>query len=149
MNWVNRQLDRLVPVLKAATTASDAKALSELAATPKLRGYFGDRKVSAYAKRYKNLNDQICKAIADRVPDAWQANVGDLFRTISVKDPDTKRGRQVEHEQVISGIGTDPKSGTLADALNAARNPAVDRAKALPCSAPPVPKPKEGTPQRK
>jgi hypothetical protein len=28
MNWVNRQLDRLVPVLKAAITASDAKALS-------------------------------------------------------------------------------------------------------------------------
>ena len=43
MAWVNRQLDRLVPVLKAATSPSDAKAASEFAATPKLQGYFGHR----------------------------------------------------------------------------------------------------------
>jgi hypothetical protein len=62
MAWVNRQLDRLVPVLKAATSSSDAKALAERAATPKLRGYFGDRAKSAYAGLYSKLNDQICSA---------------------------------------------------------------------------------------
>jgi hypothetical protein len=133
MAWVNRQLDRLVPVLKPATSPSDDKALAELAATPKLRGYFGDRAKSAYAGLYSKLNDQICSAI-EKVPEAWRPNVGDLFRIIKVTDP-TAGKREVEHEQVISGIGTDPKTGTFADALIASLDPTSDRAKALPCSA--------------
>ncbi len=139
-DWVNGQLNRLVPVLKAAASPSDAKALAELAATPKLRGYFGNRE-SGYAKRYKDLNDKICEAIAKRVPEAWRADVGDLFRIIAMEDPGGKR--QVGHEEVISGTGPDPAAGTLGDALSASRNPAGDRAKALPCSAQKAPKPKK------
>jgi len=148
MAWVNRQLDRLVPVLKTATSPSDAKALAELAATPKLRGYFGHRD-SEYAKRYKALNDQICKAIADKVPEAWRTEAGDLFRIIEVKDPDPSGKKEVEHEQVISGIGTDPKSGTFADALSASLDPTSDRAKALPCSAPKASTPKKDETKQK
>jgi hypothetical protein len=143
MAWVNRQLDRLVPVLKPATSPSDVKALAELAATPKLRGYFGDRAKSAYAGLYSKLNDQICSAI-EKVPEAWRPNVGDLFRIIKVTDP-TAGKREVEHEQVISGIGTDPKAGTFADALIASLDPTSDRAKALPCSAAKAASPKEET----
>ena len=148
MAWVNRQLDRLVPVLKAATSPSDAKAASEFAATPKLQGYFGHRD-SGYATRYKALNDQICKAIADQVPEAWRTEVGDLFRIIEVKDPDPSGKKEVEHEQVISGIGTDPKAGTFADALNASRDPTNDRAKALPCSAAKAAAPNKDVPKGK
>ena len=148
MAWVNRQLDRLVPLLKAATSPSDAKALAELAATPKLRGYFGHRD-SGYAKRYKTLNDQICNAIADKAPEAWRTEVGDLFRIIEVKDPDPSGKKEVEHEQVISGIGADPKAGTLADALTASLDPTSDRAKALPCSAAKAAPPKKDETKQK
>jgi hypothetical protein len=48
------------------------------------------------------------------VPEAWRPNVGDQFRIIKVTDP-TAGKREVEHEQVISGIGTDPKAGTFAN----------------------------------
>jgi hypothetical protein len=129
-----------------------------------LRGYFGDRAKSAYAGLYSKLNDQICSAI-EKVPDAWRPNVGDLFRIIKVTDP-TAGKCEVEHEQVIIGIGTDPKAGTSADALNAslARSderqvgvmlppappavplaPGVARAKALPCSTAKAASPEEET----
>jgi hypothetical protein len=146
VNWVKQQINRLEPVLKAAASRPDAKAQAELAATPKLRGYFGDR-TSDYATRYKGLNDKICKEIADRVPAAWQADVGDLFRIIPVDDPAGLR--EVQHEEVISGIGPAPASGTLSDALSASRSPASDRAKALPCSAPATPTPTKQAPKNK
>jgi hypothetical protein len=82
------------------------------------------------------------------VPEAWRPNVGDLFRIIKVTDP-TAGKREVEHEQVISGIGTDPKSGTFADALSASLDPTSDRAKALPCSAPKASTPKKDETKQK
>jgi hypothetical protein len=97
MAWVSGQLAKIVPVLKAATSPTDAKALAAITATPKLRGYFGDRAKSAYAGLYLKLNDQICSAI-EKVPEARRPNVGDLFRIIKVTDP-TAGKREVEHEQ--------------------------------------------------
>jgi hypothetical protein len=58
-----------------------------------------------------------------------------LSRIIEVKDSDPSGKKEVEHEQVISGIGADPKSGTFADALTASLGPTRDRVKASPCSA--------------
>jgi hypothetical protein len=147
MAWVSGQLAKIVPVLKAATSPTDAKALAAITATPKLRGYFGDRAKSAYAGLYLKLNDQICSAI-EKVPEARRPNVGDLFRIIKVTDP-TAGKCEVEHEQLISGIGTDPKAGTLADALTASLDPTSDRAKALPCSAAKAAAPKEETTEPK
>jgi Domain of unknown function (DUF4157) len=148
MAWVDGQLARIVPIVKSATSPSDAKALAELAATPKLRGYFGHRD-SGYATLYKSLNEQICKAIADKVPAAWQPNVSDLFRIIEVKDPDPSGKKEVAHEKVISGAGADPKAGTLADALTASIDPTSDRAAALPCTATKAAAPKKDEPQQK
>ena len=60
----------------------------------------------------------------------------DFSRIIEVKDSSDPSGKkEVEHEQVISGIGADPKSGTFADALTASLGPTRDRVKASPCSA--------------
>jgi hypothetical protein len=95
------------------------------------------------------LNDQICTAIADKVPEAWRTEVADLFRIIEVKDPDPSGKKEVEHEQVISGTGTDPKAGTFADALNASLDPTTDRARALPCPAAKAATPKKDEPKQK
>jgi len=113
-----------------------------------LRGYYGLRNKSAYAAKYEDLNENICKAIAAKVPEAWQADVHDLFRIIRVVDPDTTKKRDVEHEAVLSGIGSDPKLGTLRDALNASRDPKSDRARALPCSTPGTPETKKDEPKK-
>jgi len=147
-NWVRKQIDRLVPALKAAASPSDATARAELAATPKLRGYYGVRKTSAYVGLYRDLNENICKEIAAKVPEAWRADVADLFRIVPVNDPDPKRAQEVEHEAVISGIGTKPEVGTLGDALNASRDPTSDRARALACT-PDAPETKKDEPKKK
>ena len=77
------------------------------------------------------------------MPTAWQPNVSDLFRIIEVKDPDPSGKKEVAHEKVIRGAGTDPKTGTFADALTASLDPTSDRAQALPCSTAKAPAPKE------
>ena len=120
MNWVDRQLTRIVPLLQQ----SPDKAL---AATPTLRGYYGRRKGSGYRERYRWLACRIQEAIASRVPDKLRQDVADRFRIIEVAGP---KGEDVEHEQVISGTGA-VTSGSLADALRAARNPQSDRAQAV------------------
>ena len=124
IEWVKDQLTRLVPELQQ----TPAKALG---ATPVLRGYYGKRKSSAYRERYRWLACLIADEIESRVPDAFRQDVSDRFRIIEVvgaKDAD------VEHEQVISGVGA-ATSGSLADALRAARNPQSDRAQAVSVSA--------------
>ena len=119
MNWVDRQLTRIVSQLKD----SPDKAL---AATPTLRGYYGKRK-SGYRERYRWLACRINEAIESRVPEKYRQDVADRFRIIEVAGP---KGENVEHEQVISGTGA-KTSGSLADALLAARNPQSDRAQAV------------------
>ncbi|MGZ4219650.1 MAG: hypothetical protein ACXVHB_04905 [Solirubrobacteraceae bacterium] len=120
MNWVDSQLTRIVPLLQQ----SPDKAL---AATPTLRGYYGKRKKSGYRERYRWLACRIKEAIESRVPDKFRQDVADRFRIIEVAGP---KGGDVEHEQVISGTGA-ATSGSLADALRAARNPQSDRAQAV------------------
>jgi hypothetical protein len=120
MNWVDAQLTRMVPLLQSAPD----KALAE---TPTLRGYYGKRKVSGYRERYRWLAVRIQEAIAARVPEEFREDVSDCFRIIEVAGP---KGGDVEHEQVISGTGTNP-SGSLADALRAQRDPESDRAQAV------------------
>ena len=119
MNWVDRQLTRIVPQLQQ----SPDKAL---AATPTLRGYYGSRK-SGYRERYRWLACRIQEAIASGVPEKFRPDVADRFRIIEVAGP---KGEDVEHEQVISGTGP-TTSGSLADALRAARNPQGDRTQAV------------------
>ena len=119
MNWVDHQLTRIVSQLKD----SPDKAL---AATPTLRGYYGKRK-SGYREHYRWLACRINEAIEARVPEQFQQDVADRFRIIEVAGP---TGGNVEHEDVISGTGA-KTSGSLADALLAARNPAGDRAQAV------------------
>ncbi len=131
-DWVQRQLTRLVPQL--GTSPDQA-----LAATPVLRGYYGDRDASAYREPYRWLACLIKEEIQSRVPVAFQQAVADRFRIIEVQgpllDPPPKKKharthKAVEHEQVISGLGT-AKSGSLADALRASRDPTIDRAQAV------------------
>jgi hypothetical protein len=122
MNWVDRQLTRIVPQLEQSSDTA-------LAATPTLRGYFGKRK-SGYRERYRWLACRIQEAIAARVPEKFRQDVADRFRIIEVPGP---KGEDVEHEQVISGIGA-ATSGSMADALRAARNPQSDRAQAVTLS---------------
>jgi len=119
MQWVNRQLDRLVPLLQQSPDRA-------LAATPTLRGYYGKRK-SGYRERYRWLACLIREAIEARVPEKFCPSVADRFRIIEVSGP---AGENVEHEQVISGIGA-ATSGSLADALRASRDPQSDRAQAV------------------
>jgi hypothetical protein len=122
MNWVDRQLTRIVGQLKDAPDKT-------LAATPTLRGYYGKRK-SGYRERYRWLACRINEAIESRVPEKFRQDVADRFRIIEVAGP---KGEDVEHEQVISGTGA-KTSGSLADALLAARNPQSDRSQAVTLS---------------
>jgi hypothetical protein len=131
-DWVQRQLTRLVPLL--GTSPDQA-----LAATPVLRGYYGDRDSSAYREPYRWLACLIKEEIQSRVPVAFQQAVADRFRIIEVQgpvlDPPPKKKharthKAVEHEQVISGLGA-ATSGSLADALRASRDPTIDRAQAV------------------
>jgi hypothetical protein len=125
VEWVRGQLTRLVPKLQQ--TPAEA-----LGATPVLRGYYGKRKSTAYRERYRWLACLIADEIESSVPEAFRRDVSDRFRIIEVVGgaPDA----DVEHEQVISGVGA-ASSGSLADALRAARNPQSDRAQAVAVSA--------------
>lgn len=125
MKWINRHLDGLAAGL--AKTPDKAAAL--FAATPVLRGYYGKRN-SGYAKRYCDLACRIETAIQAKIPDAWRQDAADHFRVIEVVGPD---GGGVEHEQVLSGVGASPSSGSIADALRAQRDPTSDRAQAVTC----------------
>ena len=131
IDWVERQLDRLASQL-------DASPDKALAATPVLRGYYGGRRDSGYASstagwRADQGGDQA------RVPPAYQQDVADRFRVIEVQGPlidppPKKKGaptrQNVEHEQVISGLGA-ANAGSIADALRASRDPTVDRGQAV------------------
>ena len=119
MNWVDRQLTRIVSQLEDSPD-------NALATTPTLRGYYGKRK-SGYRERYRWLACRINEAIASRVPEKYRQDVADRFRIIEVAGPN---GENVEHEQVISGTGA-KTSGSLADALLAGRTPQSDRAQAV------------------
>jgi hypothetical protein len=119
MEWVKRQLSRLVPQL-------DQTPDKGLAATPKLRGYYGKRD-SGYRERYRWLACLINDEIASRVPEKFRQDVADRFRIIEVSGA---KGADVEHEQVISGTGAQG-AGSLADALRAARDPQGDRGQAV------------------
>ena len=119
MNWVDRELSRLVPQLQDSADKA-------LAATPMLRGYYGKRK-SGYREHYRWLAARIQEAIEARVPERFRQDVADRFRIIEVAGP---KGENVEHEQVISGLGS-KTSGSLADALRASRDPKSDRAQAV------------------
>jgi hypothetical protein len=123
MAWVGRQLDRIVAQL-------DHTPDKALAGTPTLRGYYGKRK-SGYRERYRWLACLIHDAIESRVPEQFRQLVADRFRIIEVTGP---KGEDVEHEQVISGVGA-TASGSVLDALRAARNPQSDRAQAVSLSA--------------
>jgi hypothetical protein len=120
MNWVDRQLTRIVPQLGQSPDTA-------LGATPTLRGYYGKRKGSGYRERYRWLACRIQEEIASRVPEAFRQDVADRFRIIEVAGA---KGGDVEHEQVISGTGA-TNAGSLADSLRAARNPQSDRAQAV------------------
>jgi hypothetical protein len=133
-DWVQRQLTRIIPQLGTASSSDTA-----LAATPVLRGYYGDRDGSGYREAYRWLACLIKEEIGSRVPAASQQAVADHFRIIEVQGPlidpppkkkDARTHKPVEHEQVISGLGAE-KSGSLADALRASRDPTVDRAAAV------------------
>ena len=119
MNWVDHQLTRIVSQPEDSTDKA-------IAATPTLRGYYGKR-TSGYRERYRWLACRIQEAIESRVPEKSRQDVADRFRIIEVSGP---KGENVEHEQVISGTGA-KTSGSLADALRAARNPQSDRAQAV------------------
>ncbi len=146
MKWVDGQLDGLAAGL--AMTTDGPGALFD--ATPVLRGYYGKRN-SGYAKRYCDLACRIEKAIEAKIPDQWRQDAADHFRVIEVAGP---HGGEVEHEQVISGVGSSPSTGSVADALRAQRDPKSDRTQAVSCehcrdqlkawadAAKPKPKPK-------
>ena len=125
MTWVNRHLDALGAGL--AKTPDKASAL--FGATPVLRGYYGKRN-SGYAKLYCDLACRIEKAIEAKIPDASRQDAADHFRVIEVAGP---RGGEVEHEQVLSGVGSSAGTGSIADALRAQRDPTSDRAQAVTC----------------
>ena len=122
MDWVRAQLTRLVGRL-------DGDATKALAAAPVLRGYYG--KGGDYVDRYRRLACLIAEEIEARVPAAHRQGVADRFRIVEVAGP---KGEKVEHEHVISGAGA-ASSGSLADALRAARNPQTDRAQAVSAGA--------------
>jgi hypothetical protein len=95
------------------------------------RGYYGKRKVSGYAGRYQALACEIELSVQENIPAQFQDEARDRFRVLEVSGP---KGEDVGHEQVISGIGSDPKTGSLADALTAQRDPKTDRSRAVACS---------------
>ncbi len=157
VTWVERQLQRLKPELAKTPT----EAATALAATPKLRGYFGSR-ASKYKTLYTTLHGEIKNKIDTHIPDAWHVRVHDLFRIVEVvnpverefKDKDRRgktkvvRDKRVEHEEVISGgVVKDDKTGTktqkqkddaekqgaMRAALLASVDASSDRAQALPC----------------
>lgn len=124
MDWVRGQLTRLVSQLQHTPDKA-------LPATPVLRGYYGDRKLTAYREPYRWLACLIDEEIESRVPDAFRQDVLDRFLIIEVDGPkDAPKHPEVEHEQVISGVGA-ATAGSLADALRAARDPRSDRAQAV------------------
>ena len=149
MKWVDRHLDALA----AGLTKTPEKAAELFSATPVLRGYYGKRN-SGYARLYCDLVCRIEKAIAAKIPDQWHDDAADHFRVIEVAGP---HGGEVEHEQVLSGVGSTPGNGSIADALRAQRDPKSDRAQAVTCercraqlkawaeAAKPKPKPKQVT----
>jgi hypothetical protein len=131
-DWIKRQIGRLVPEL-------DTSPDKALAATPVFRGYYGDRGGSGYREQYRWLACLIKEEIQSRVPAAFQQAVADRFRIIEVQGPlidpppkkkDARTHQPVEHEQVISGLGS-ANAGSLADALRASRDPTADRAQAV------------------
>lgn len=130
--WVQRQIARLVPQL-------DTSPDQALAAAPVLRGYYGGRGGSGYREQYRWLACLIKEEIQKRVPPAYQQAVADRFRVIEVQGPlidpppkkkDAPTRQNVEHEQVMSGLGA-ANAGSIADALRASRDPTVDRAQAV------------------
>jgi hypothetical protein len=125
MKWVDGHLDGLAAGL--AMTTGSAAALFD--GTPVLRGYYGKRN-SGYATRYCDLACRIEKAIEAKIPDQWRQDAADHFRVIEVAGP---RGAEVEHEQVLSGVGSSASTGSVADALRAQRDPKSDRAQAVSC----------------
>jgi hypothetical protein len=126
MSWIDRQLERL----GTALTKTPDKAKDALAATSVFRGYYGKRKVSGYAGRYQALACEIELSVQENIPAQFQDEARDRFRVLEVSGP---KGEDVGHEQVISGIGSDPKTGSLADALTAQRDPKADRSRAVAC----------------
>lgn len=126
MSWIDRQLERLGTTL----TKTPDKANDALAATPVFRGYYGKRTGSGYVGRYQALACEIELSIQENIPARFQDDARDRFRVIEVAGP---KGEEVGHERVISGIGSDPKTGSLADALNAQRDPKSDRPRAVAC----------------
>ncbi len=106
------------------------------------------------SRLYCDLVCRIEKAIAAKIPDQWHDDAADHFRVIEVAGP---HGGEVEHEQVLSGVGSTPGNGSIADALRAQRDPKSDRAQAVTCercraqlkawaeAAKPKPKPKQVT----
>lgn len=127
MKWVDGHLDGLAAGL--AMTTDRPGALFD--ATPVLRGYYGKRN-SGYATRYCDLACRIEKAIEAKIPDQWRQDAADHFRVIEVAGP---HGGEVEHEQVLSGVGSSASTGSVADALRAQRDPKSDRAQAVSCEA--------------
>jgi hypothetical protein len=127
MTWVNRHLD----ALSAGLAKTPDKAGALFAATPVLRGYYGKRN-SGYAKLYCDLACRIEKAIEAKIPDASRQDAADHFRVIEVAGP---RGGEVEHEQVLSGVGSIASTGSIADALRAQRDPKSDRMQAVTCDS--------------
>jgi len=107
-----------------AKTPDGAGAL--FGATPVRRGYYGKRN-SGYAKRYRDLACRIEKAIEAKIPDQWRQDAADHFRVIDVVGP---RDGEVEHEQVLSGVGSSASTGSVADPLRA---PKSDRAHSVSC----------------
>jgi hypothetical protein len=126
MTWIDRRLERL----GAALTQTPDKTTEALAATPVFRGYYGKRKGSGYAGAYQALACEIELSIQENIPAQFHDDARDRFRVIEVSGP---KGEEVGHEQVISGIGPDSKTGSLADALNAQRDPKSDRSRAVAC----------------
>jgi hypothetical protein len=123
MDWVRSELAQLVPDL------SGPDRTKALAATPVLRAFYG--KGGYYVNRYRWLACLIAEEIDARVPAADRQDVSDRFRVIEVAGP---KGENVEHEHVIAGPGA-ASTGSLADALTAARDPKSDRARAVSVDA--------------
>jgi len=126
MSWIDRHLERL----GAALTKTPDKAKDALAATPVFRGFYGKRKGSGYVRAYQALACEIELSIQENIPAPFQDDARDRFRVIEVTGP---KGEDVGHERVISGIGSDPKTGSLADALTAQHDPKSDRSRAVAC----------------
>jgi hypothetical protein len=57
---------------------------------------------------YRDLACRIEKAIEAKIPDQWRQDAADHFRVIDVVGP---RGGGVEHEQVLSGVGSNASTG--------------------------------------